>query len=170
MEYKYHPVIKHLTYFILCYLFLRHQNLMTNQILIINTVILTLFIIILDHIFIEGHVTPFESLNYEYLDNVEIEKLEKELKREERRQRKEKKKREKEQKKIQTENSEQIESTQIDKKMLNELGYIKNNHPNQMINHHDYVDIYNRLDNTNNLNTQNFQEDQFDFNIKAYNE
>ena len=50
MEYKYHPVIKHLTYFILCYLFLRHQNLMTNQILIINSVILTLFIIILDHI------------------------------------------------------------------------------------------------------------------------
>lgn len=143
---------------------------MTNQILIINTVILTLFIIILDHIFIEGHITPFESLNYEYLDNVEIEKLEKELKREEKRQRKEKKKREREQQKIQTVNNEQLESSQIDKKMLNELGYIKNNHPNQMISHHDYVDIYNRLDNTNNLNTQNLEEDQFDFNIKAYNE
>jgi len=169
MEYKYHPVIKHLTYFILCYLFLRHQNLMVNQILIINTVILTLFIIILDHIFIEGHITPFESLNYEYLDNVEIEKLEKELKKEERRQRKEKRKKEKEKK--QHEQPEYTEPNKIDKIMLNELGYIKNNHPNQMIDHHDYVDIYNKLDNTNNnLNTQNFEEDQFDFNIKAYNE
>lgn len=81
MKYKYHPVIKHLTYFILTYLFLRHQKIMPNDILLINSIILTLFIIILDQMFIDGHLTPFDSFN-DYIDEDEVRKIKKKLKKE----------------------------------------------------------------------------------------
>lgn len=176
MEYKYHPIIKHLTYFILCYLFLRHQYLMTNQILIINSVILTLFVIVLDHIFINGHVSPFEPLNYEYVDEEEIKKIEKQIKKEKRRNKKKLKT-----KKIKLadphddfSNEKIVNPQKIDEAMLNELGYIHNNTPNRKIqdhsDHRDYVDIYNRLDNTT-MTGSNFDPvDQFNFDVKAYNE
>jgi hypothetical protein len=179
MEYKYHPIIKHLTYFILCYLFLRHQNLMSNQILIINSVILTLFVIVLDHIFINGHVSPIEPLNYEYVDEEEIKKIEKQIKKEKRRN----KKKQKIQKVKLTDPNDNfsdekvINPQKIDESMLNELGYINNNTPGRIIqdrsdriDHRDYVDIFNRLDNTT-MTGSNFDPvDQFNFNVKAYNE
>ena len=82
MEYKYHPIIKHVTYFILIYLFLRHQKLMPNDILLINTVILTLFVIILDQLFIDNHPTPFDSITDDYIDEEEVKKIKKKLKKE----------------------------------------------------------------------------------------
>ena len=176
MEYKYHPIIKHLTYFILCYLFLRHQYLMSNQILIINSVILTLFVIVLDHIFINGHISPLEPLNYEYVDEEEIKKIEKQIKKEKRRNKKKQKTR-----KIKLadphddfSNEKIVNPKKIDETMLNELGYIHNNTPGRVIqdhsDHRDYVDIFNRLDNTT-MTGSNFDPvDQFNFNVKAYNE
>ncbi len=82
MEYKYHPAFKHLTFFIISYAFMRHQKIMNNEILLANTVMLTLFIIILDNLFISGHVAPFQPLSYEYIDDDEVIDLKKELKRE----------------------------------------------------------------------------------------
>jgi poly(A) polymerase Pap1 len=87
MEYQYHPVIKHVTYFILIYLFLRHQKIMANDILLINSIILTLFVIILDHLFIDNHPSPFES-SYNYIDEDEVKKLKKKIKKEKRKNKK----------------------------------------------------------------------------------
>lgn len=177
MDYKYHPIIKHLTYFILCYLFLRHQNLMSNQILIINTVILTLFIIVLDHVFINGHISPFEPLNYEYVDEEEIKKIEKQIRREKRKNKKKQKINKvkladpHDDTAINVNNDKLVNPKKIDEAMLNELGYINNNIPGKVIqNHSDYVDIFNRLDNTS-MSGANFDPvDQFNFDVKAYNE
>jgi hypothetical protein len=152
---------------------------MTNQILIVNSVILTLFVIVLDHIFIEGHITPLESLNYEYIDDEEIKKIEKQIKKEKRKKRKERKNRKEQGTVVLSDDSNNAlnpngrytDTKNIDEKMLNELGYITGNHPTRMIeDHRDYVDIYNNLDNTA-MPGKNFDVvDQFDFNVKAYNE
>lgn len=81
MEYQYYPIVKHVTYFILIYLFLRHQKLMANDILIINSVILTLFMIIVDHMFISNHPSPFDKSD-NYIDEDEVKKIKKKIKKE----------------------------------------------------------------------------------------
>jgi hypothetical protein len=79
MEYKYHPAFKHLTFFVIIYLFLRNQEIMSNELLFINSVIITVFLIILDHLFIHNHLTPLQSLSDQYFDDMDIIELEKEL-------------------------------------------------------------------------------------------
>jgi serine/threonine protein kinase len=81
MEYQYYPIIKHITYFILIYLFLRHQKIMANDILLINSVILTLFMIIVDHMFINNHPSPFDKSD-DYIDEDEVKKIKKKIKKE----------------------------------------------------------------------------------------
>lgn len=152
MEYKYHPAFKHIIYFIISYMFLRHQKLMNNELLLMNTIILTLFIIILDHLFISGHITPFEPLTYEYINEKEIKKLEKEIKKEE--------KKEKKKKKI-NKNIDSIENTvelqnYHNENIMNELNHIQLNHPNNLKcqNHSQFVRMENSLDNF--INDDNF--------------
>jgi hypothetical protein len=147
MEYKYHPVFKHITYFIISYMFLRHQKLMNNELLLVNAIILTLFLIILDHLFISGHITPFEPLTYEYINEKELKKLEKEIK-------KEKKKEKKLKKKNKKKNIDSIENTvelqnYHDNNIMNELNHIQLNHPNNLKcqNHSQFVRMENSLDN-----------------------
>lgn len=166
MEYKYHPVLKHLTYFIIIYLFLRHQKLMNLEILLINSVLLTVFVIILDHVFILGHLSPFDSLTEQYFDNDEIINLKDEIKKEEREERKKRKDRKK--KKLDEEDNEISNEDREDNNVENyrninglkiikddqiqkEMNLIQNNKPNKFNNnpdHSEFVNITNNLDNT----------------------
>jgi hypothetical protein len=165
MEYKYHPAFKHLTYFIITYMFLRHQKIMNNELLLVNTIILTLFIIILDHLFISGHITPFEPLTYEYIDENEIIDIQKELKKEEKKKKKDKKK------KIikNVENTAEMQNYH-ENQTMNELNHIQLNHPNNLKcqNHSQFVRMENNLDNfvNDNFNNQNVDYPEY----MAYNE
>ena len=147
MEYKYHPVFKHLTYFIISYMFLRHQKLMNNELLLANTVILTLFMIVLDHLFINGHISPFDTMKYEYIDEEDIDELEKQLKKEEKK-RKKKEKKQKNKNKTNIEETVELQNTH-DQQTLNEINQIQLNHPNNLKcqNHSQYVRMENSLDN-----------------------
>jgi len=144
MEYKYHPVFKHLTYFIISYMFLRHQKLMNNELLLANTIILTLFMIILDHLFISGHITPFEEMKYEYIDEEDINDIEKQLNKEKKKKKKDKKRK----------NRDKIEETvqlqnHHEEQIMNEANNIQLNHPNNLKcnSHSQFVRMENNLDN-----------------------
>ena len=174
MEYKYHPTFKHLTYFVIIYMFLRHQKLMPNDILLINSVILTLFLIILDHILISGHISPFESLSEQYFDEKEIINLQEEIKREEKQRRKEIKKQKKEEEKLHNEETVKLQLTHDDQ-VVQETKYIKNNHPTnipQCKSHSEFVNITNGLDNfnSNTSNKFNTYEDEIYPEFMAYNQ
>jgi hypothetical protein len=54
---------------------------MANDILIINSVILTLFMIIVDHMFINNHPSPFD-ISDNYIDEDEVKKIKKKIKKE----------------------------------------------------------------------------------------
>ena len=62
---------------------------MPLDILLINSIFLTLFIIVLDQMFIEGHLTPFDSFN-DCIDEDEVKKIKKKLKKEKEKERKKK--------------------------------------------------------------------------------
>jgi hypothetical protein len=177
MEYKYHPTFKHLAYFVIIYMFLRHQKLMPNDILLINSVILTLFLIILDHMLISGHISPFESLSEQYFDENEIIDLQKEIEKEEKeekRKRREIKRQQKEEEKLRNEETVKLQLTHDDQ-VVQETRYIKNNHPSngpQCKSHSEFVNITNGLDNfnSNTSNRFNTYEDEIYPEFMAYNQ
>jgi hypothetical protein len=144
MEYKYHPAFKHIAYFVISYMFLRNQKLMNNELLLVNTIVLTLFIIILDHLFISGHITPFESLKYEYINEEEIDDIKKEIKKKEKKDKKLKKI-----KKIDSIEDKVELQNYHDNHTMNEINHIQLNHPNNLKcqNHSQYVRMENSLDN-----------------------
>ena len=79
MEYKYHPIFKYLAFFIITYMFLRHQKIMANDLLLLNTFIVTIFLIILDYGFIHNHLTLIQPLSDQYFDSTDMKQIEKEL-------------------------------------------------------------------------------------------
>jgi len=161
MEYKYHPAFKHLVFFVIVYLFLRHQELMSNELLFINSIIITVFLIILDHLFIHNHLTPLQSLSDQYFDDIDIVQLEQELldeEKEERVDKKDKKKKGSKSKKNKVEKMTHIkEDSNVvvkDTKCINSNN-ISNN--NSMMTHDEYVNIgLNNYDNYDKYNSNNF--------------
>ena len=146
---------------------------MPNDILLINSVILTLFIIILDHILISGHISPFESLTEQYFDEDEIIDLQEEIKREEKKKKKELKKQQKEEE-LRNEQTVKLQLTHDDQ-VVQESKYIKNNHPSngpQCKSHSEFVNITNGLDNfnSNTSNRFNTYEDEIYPEFMAYNQ
>jgi hypothetical protein len=79
MEYKYHPIFKYLAFFIIAYMFLRHQKIMPNDLLLLNTLIITIFLIILDYGFIHNHLTLVQPLSDQFFDSTNLKDIEKEL-------------------------------------------------------------------------------------------
>ena len=148
---------------------------MPNDILLINSVILTLFLIILDHILISGHISPFESLSEQYFDEDEIIDLQKEIKKEEKKRKKELKKQQKEEEKqLRNEETVKLQLTHDDQ-VVEETQYIKNNHPSngpQCKSHSEFVNITNGLDNfkSNTSNRFNTYEDEIYPEFMAYNQ
>ena len=83
MEYKYHPIYKYLFFFVITYAFLKHQNLMENNRLLINSFIITIFGMLVDQMFIHNNLTIFQPLSDQYFDNnPQIKVIEKELEQE----------------------------------------------------------------------------------------
>jgi hypothetical protein len=172
MEYKYHPIIKYFTFFVIVYLFLRHQNLMKNEILLANTLVITMYYIILDYLFISQHQNIFSNEADQYFDENEINSIKEDIEKD----KKEKKKRKKKEKKNKEEQkNEEIENiqSQLDNDMLRESQYIDNNHPTQVSNqcksHAEYVDIYNSLDNYKPHKYNQYEENSYP-DYMAYNE
>ena len=79
MEYKYHPLIKYITFFIIVYLFIRYQNMMKGEILLANTLVITVYYIILDHLFISKHENLISTSTDSYFDSDEINNIKDEL-------------------------------------------------------------------------------------------
>ena len=124
MEYKYHPIYKYLVYLIISYTFLRHQNLMANDKLLINTVLLTVFVIIVDHMFIHNHITLNQSLAEQHIDNTDIKIMEQQLEDEIRKEDKiiekmKKKKKSKSKKQLKREKEEVLREKSFDDEVAN---------------------------------------------------
>jgi hypothetical protein len=179
-------------------MFLRHQQLMSTELLLANSIVLTLFMIILDHMFIKGHISPFQSLSDQYFNEEDIIDLKKEIEKEEKKKKKEEKK-EENKKKMEKQKYKEVEKKYIvkarenetrtlqnihDQQITNESKYINNNHPNVMNepninsdkcrNHAEYVSITNGLDNYSNTNNKSnrfntYKDDLFPEYL-AYNE
>lgn len=177
MEYKYHPAFKHLVFFVIVYLFLRHQELMSNELLFINSIIITVFLIILDHLFIHNHLTPLQSLSDQYFDDIDIVQLEQELDKELLDEEKEEKKKKKKSKKSKVEKmtplKEKSDEIIEDSRCANSNSNANLN-SNSMITHDEYVNIgLNNYDtgkyNNNNFNNLNDNIDEYPEYL-AYNE
>lgn len=174
MEYKYHPLIKYITFFIIVYLFLRYQNMMTGEILMANTLVITVYYIILDHVFISNHENLISTSSDSLFDNDELDNIKEELEKEDKKEKKRRKKEKRKQKESEKDPID-IESMQreLDRVDKNELQLIQYNHPSkinaQCENHRDYVDIYNSLDNYRTHNYNKFEENQYP-DYMAYNE
>ena len=82
MEYKYHPLIKYITFFVIVYLFLRYQSMMKGEILLANTLVIMVYYIILDHVFISNHENLISSSTESYFDSDEIDNIKDELEKE----------------------------------------------------------------------------------------
>jgi len=176
MEYKYHPLIKYITFFIIVYLFLRHQSMMKGEILMANTLVIMVYYIILDHIFISNHENLISSSTESYFDSDEIDNLKDELEKEDKKDKKNKKDKKKKQKKNNKE-KEPIDIEQVQKELdqndQHELQLIDYNHPSKITaqceNHRDYVDVFNGLDNYRSHNYNKYEENQYP-EYMAYNE
>jgi septal ring factor EnvC (AmiA/AmiB activator) len=62
MEYKYHPVIKYIVFFVIIFLFLKEQKTMTSELILGNTMLLTFIFVCLDFMFVHNHPSLFKSL------------------------------------------------------------------------------------------------------------
>jgi hypothetical protein len=60
-------------------MFLRHQNIMKHDLLLLNTLIITAFAMIVDHFFIHNHLTIIQPLSDQYFDSTDMKLIEKEL-------------------------------------------------------------------------------------------
>ena len=79
MEYKYHPIYKYVVFFILTYMYLRYENLMKHDVLLLTSVIITVFAMIIDHMFIHNHLTIIQPLSDQYFDSTDMKIIEKQL-------------------------------------------------------------------------------------------
>ncbi len=57
MIYKYPPLYKYVIYFVLIYLFVKHQNIVPSNILLLNSSFCLIVIIMLDNILIKDHTS-----------------------------------------------------------------------------------------------------------------
>ena len=174
MEYKYHPLIKYITFFVIVYLFLRYQSMMKGEILLANTLVIMVYYIILDHVFISNHENLISASTESYFDSDEIDNIKDELEKEDKKEKKHRKKNKKKQKASEKEpiNIEQVQR-ELDQNDRQELQLIDYNHPSKITaqceNHRDYVDVFNSLDNYRSHDYNKYEENQYP-EYMAYNE
>jgi len=63
MDYKYPPIYKYAIFFIAIYMFLKHQQVMTLDKLLVNSIVMTLIIILIDFVVINNHPNLLENKN-----------------------------------------------------------------------------------------------------------
>jgi hypothetical protein len=154
---------------------MRYQNMMNGEILMANTLVITVYYIILDYVFISNHDNLISNNSDTYFDSDELDNIKEEIEKENKKKKKHKKKSKKENLEKDPINIEQMqrELDKIDKIDQNELQMIQYNHPSKITaqceNHRDYVDVYNSLDNYRTNNYNKFEEKQYP-DYMAYNE
>jgi hypothetical protein len=79
MEYRYHPIYKYIAFYIILYAFLRHQKVMENNVLLVNSFFITIFVMIVDQMFIANNLTIFQPLSDQYFDSTPISVVKQEL-------------------------------------------------------------------------------------------
>lgn len=79
MEYRYHPIYKYIAFYIILYAFLRHQKIMENNVLLVNTFFITIFVMIVDQMFIANNLTIFQPLSDQYFDSTPMSVVKQEL-------------------------------------------------------------------------------------------
>lgn len=79
MEYRYHPIYKYIAFYIILYAFLRHQKIMENNVLLVNTFFITIFVMIVDQLFISNNLTIFQPLSDQYFDSTPMSVVKQEL-------------------------------------------------------------------------------------------
>jgi len=79
MEYRYHPIYKYIAFYIILYAFLRHQKIMENNVLLVNTFFITIFVMIVDQMFILNNLTIFQPLSDQYFDSTPMSVVKQEL-------------------------------------------------------------------------------------------
>ncbi len=58
---------------------MRHQKIMKYDLLLLNSLILTAFVMIVDHAFIHNHLTIIQPLSDQYFDSTDMKQIEKAL-------------------------------------------------------------------------------------------
>lgn len=79
MEYRYHPIYKYIAFYIILYAFLRQQKIMENNVLLVNTFFITIFVMIVDQMFISNNLTIFQPLSDQYFDSTPMTIVKQEL-------------------------------------------------------------------------------------------
>jgi hypothetical protein len=147
---------------------------MKGEILLANTLVITVYYIILDHIFISNHENLISNSTDAYFDSDEINNIKDDLDSEDKKEKKRRKKEKKKQREFEKEpvNIKELQK-QLDMADKRELQLIDYNHPSKITaqseNHKDYVDIYNSLDNYKSDNYNKYEENQYP-EYMAYNE
>ena len=70
MEYKYHPLVKYVVFFIIVYMFIREQKVFNNDLLLANSLLITFLFVCLDIMFIHNHPSLFKSLKNQHDDEI----------------------------------------------------------------------------------------------------
>ena len=79
IEYRYHPIYKYIAFYIILYAFLRHQKIMENNVLLVNTFFITIFVMVVDQMFIANNLTIFQPLSDQYFDSTPMSVIKQEL-------------------------------------------------------------------------------------------
>ena len=61
MNYKYAPIYKYALFFLIIYMFLKHQYILTPMKILSNAITITLIIMVLDYIIIRNHPSLLEN-------------------------------------------------------------------------------------------------------------
>lgn len=77
MKYKFAPLYKYLLYFVIVYMFFKHQKNYTIEKILSNTISLTFIIISLDYLLIDDHPCPTGNCNSDDIpdDNIDIDDI-----------------------------------------------------------------------------------------------
>lgn len=61
MNYKYSPIYKYVSFLLIIYMFFKHQKIMNKEQLLLNSIIITLIICLLDYMLINNHTYLFAN-------------------------------------------------------------------------------------------------------------
>lgn len=71
MEYKYAPIYKYVVLFILIYMFMKHQRIIPQNKILLNSLTITIIFAILDYMIIRNHPQLLNTKENKYLDSDE---------------------------------------------------------------------------------------------------
>lgn len=76
MKYKYPPLYKYIAYFVIIYMFFRHQKILPKDKMLVNSLVLSIIVITLDYLFIERHPVPTDiEQKSEPFDDIELDDM-----------------------------------------------------------------------------------------------